>query len=454
MRSRPPIAAPLLALLALAGCSKTSAPPPVAPPPPPPPQISVVSPAPRSVFVDYLTTIWADFAVPLDPTTVTPQNVYLKIDTVRQPIALTYDVVARRVRIQPLAPLALSTTYTVEFSASLAGADGTPLGAPYLWQFTTTTVRHPANPFPADRGVESPFTSMTWGGNETTPGPLTYEVYAGPDSALVAARGLPYLYRGTRTQFIPTVPWASYAPTFWSVTVENAAAGERANGAVWRFDTPGADAPIDSLVVGSTDYGYRLGSTFTGSCSDVELVTGGNYVSGIAWQLTSPPATTRVAGVSMALSATTAYQDSLPGECTLWATTVGVRCISVVLATPDGTTGVLATGVPIGPRTLSLASDKLSLHVQTAFHFRNLFGYRYQSTKLIHWVAPLSPEVAFRPVFKVYYYTGNGTIGPGPAGPAAPAAPAADGAPIAPGARAARAALARFSRLTHGPIHR
>ena len=52
----------LAALAPLAGCGKKSAPPPTAPAPlPPPPRVSAVFPAPRSVFVDYLTGIWADF---------------------------------------------------------------------------------------------------------------------------------------------------------------------------------------------------------------------------------------------------------------------------------------------------------------------------------------------------------------------------------------------------------
>jgi len=362
-------------------------------------------------------------------------------------------VVTRRVRIQPLAALALSTTYTVEFSANLAGADGTPLGAPYLWQFTTTSVRHPANPYPADRGVESPFTSMAWGGNETTPGPLNYEIYAGPDSALVAARGLPYIYRGTRTQFIPAARWADHAPTFWSITVENPAAGERSNGAVWRFDTPGADAPIDSLVIGNSDFGWRS-AVFSQGCSVAELVTGRGAFAAIGWQLTSPPSTTRLAGFRMDLSSTAAYQDSLAVGCSVFYTTVAVRCANILVANTDAN-GQLATGTLIGPRTVRFQSDPLAIHIQTAVHLRTGFGYRYQSVNTVHFVAPGGNEPAYYPVFKIYYYTGNGTIGPRPAGPAAaPAAPAADAAPIAPGGRAARAAMARFSRLTHGPIHR
>jgi len=445
----------LAALAPLAGCGKKSAAPPTAPAPlPPPPQVSTVFPAPRSVFVDYFTGIWADFAEALDPTTISTQNIYLKVDTVRKPISLSWDAVNRRLYIQPATALALNTTYTVEFSPNLAAADGTPLGATYWWQFTTTSIRHPASPFPADRGVQSPFTTLGFGGNETTPGPLTYEIYAGPDSSLIAARGVPFLYRGTKTLYTPTLRWREHGPTFWSITVENASTSERSNGAVWRFDTPGADAPIDSVDVDLAEWGYRVPGFF-GGCLGTELITGRGDFSGISWQVSFQPQDMKLAGLRMELSATAAYQDSLPGLASVWFTTAPVRCANGLVATTDASSGRLANGVPVGLRTVRFDSDTLDIYVQQALRLRALFGYRYQSVNLIHWVAPRAAEVAFVPMFRLYFFTGNGTIGPGPARPAAapPGAPAG-GRTLAPGGAAVRSDLSRFSRLTRGPIHR
>jgi len=216
---------------------------------------------------------------------------------------------------------------------------------------------------------------------------------------------------------------------------------------VWRFDTPGADAPIDSVNVDLSEWGYRVPGVFAG-CLDVELITGGGIFSGIAWQTIFQPQTLKLAGLRMELSATAAYQDSLPGLASGWMTTVPVRCPNLLVASTDPVAGRLANGAPVGPRTLRFDSDTLDVYVQQAVRLRAQFGYRYQSARLIHWVAPRAPETAFVPVFRLYYFTGNGTIGPGPA---RPAAARAGGRATAPGGGAARS---DFSRLTRGPIHR
>ncbi|HEY6865782.1 MAG TPA: Ig-like domain-containing protein [Candidatus Eisenbacteria bacterium] len=435
MTPRPALAV-LVALVGLSalwgGCSK-STPPPVAPPPPPPPQVVGVSPAPRSTQVAYDADIWVEFADPLDSYSVTPQNVYLKLDTTRIPISVSWDAATRRIHVHPLVLLGLLTTYTVELSPNLLTNQGVPLGTSYFWQFTTTSVRRPSSPFPADRGVESPFSTLTWGGNETTPGTLAYEVYIGPDSAQVAARALPYIYRGARALYLPKVRWPEHSATFWSVTVDNATAGERSNGPVWRFDTPAADAPIDSVSVAASAFGYRrFFSTFVGACQPPELYSGGVYQTGIVWALVQQPQTLRLAGVRMDLSATTAYADSLPGDAGVWLTLGNMSCNSGFgpsAMTTDEVNGHLASGTLIGPRTLRFESDTLIAHIQANIRLHTFYGYIFRAKQLIHYVAPQGFDPAYVPVFKLYYYTGNGTMAPG-----SRAAPAAAGrAPAAPG---------------------
>ena len=395
---------PLLALAVLAGCSKQESAPPLAPEPPPPPVVRAMAPEPRSVFVDYQTEIWAEFAEPLDPSTVTTENVYLKVDTRRQSIDVTWDPATLRVLIHPLTTLALFTTYTVEFSPNLAAADGTPLGTAYRWQFTTTSVRHPSTPYPLNRSIDSPYTALSFGGNETTPGSLVYEVYTGPDSAVVAARSLPYLYRGNRTFYLPRTRWAEHAANFWSVTVENTTVGERSNGAVWRFDTPAADVPVDSISVAALEWGYRRGSFFSGACSSPELFTGDNYFAGIGWAVVQQPQTLKLAGARMELSATTAYQGVLPGGAGLWLTNNFVRCSNGLVAATDETNGLLATAEKVGPRTVRYESDPLAIHLQASIRLRTFYGYLYRSTTPLHFVAPQGAEPGFVPVLKLYVY--------------------------------------------------
>ena len=409
----------LLAALALAGCNKRAAVTTAPSAAPPPPVIGAVSPAPRSTFTAYDADIWAEFNVDLNPLSVNTRDVYLKLDTVRLPITVRWEAATRRIHVQPLVTLALLTTYTVELSPNLVTIQGVPLGSAYRWQFTTTSVRRSSSPFPADRAVESPFTTMSWGGNETTPGSLTYEVYAGQDSVAVAARTDPFVYRGTRTLFLPKVRWHEHGPTFWSVTVDNATAKERSNGAVWRFDTPGADAPIDSVLVPCNIFGYRRFNSTQGACTPAELLAGGGYFCGLVWSTNLQPQTLRLADVRMDLTATPLYADSLPGDVSAWLTIAGMGCGFSVLTSflTDEVNGHLATGALIGPRTVRFHTDTLLTHLQAAIRLRSYFGYLFRARQAIHFESPLGVEPAAAPVLMLYYFTGNGTLSR--AGPAA-----------------------------------
>ena len=413
----------VLGALALAGCTKNASVTPLAPAPPPPPSVSAVSPAPRSTFTAYDADIWAAFAEDLNPLSVTTRNVYLKLDTARIPISVSWEAAMRRIHVRPLVLLALLTTYTVELSPNLTTMQGVPLETPYRWQFTTTSVRHPSAPFPSDRSVESPFTTLTWGGNEATPGSLTYEVYLGPDSALVAARNLPFIYRGTRPLVLPKTRWPEHGASFWSVTIDNATAHERSNGPVWRFDTPGADAPIDSVVVGVSVFGDRKTGTSIGGCGPAELLAGGGYFTGIVWALVQQPQDLRLAGVRMDLTSTPFYADSLPGGVSVWLTTATMACGNALQTfVTDEVNGHLASGALIGPRTVRFETDTLIAHIQAAIRLRSYYGYLFRSKQLIHFESPQGAEPAAAPVFKLYYYTGNGIMaGAWPAGPRASA---------------------------------
>ena len=434
------LAAPVVALAVLGACSKSSPPPVVAPAPPTPPIVSAMNPAPRSVFVAYDTDIWVEFSQGLDPATVTTKNVYLKIDTVRQPITVVWDAATRRIHIRPQAVLALLTAYTVELSENIRSDTGAPLSGGFFWQFTTTSVRHPSSPFPPDSAVQSPFTSVSWSGNQSTPGTLAYELYAAADSAAVASRAIPYLYRGSKTLVVPQVRWTEHGTTFWSVTVENQTVGERSNGPVWRFETPAADAPIDSLLVPANLWGYRRVGAAAGGCSPVEILTGPGYAGGIIWQLAAVDPALRLAGVRMDLSATPPYADSLPGGAGVWLTLAGMTCTCTgYLCVPvlgsfatDEANGHLAIGALIGPRTLRFESDTLIAHVQAAVRLKTFFGYLFRAARPIHYESPQGNEPAMAPVFKLYYYTGNGTL---QAQASARPAAAADTLAPPPGAR-------------------
>jgi hypothetical protein len=406
-----------LGLLALGACGKGGSNVTGPPPAPPPPGIVAVFPAPRSVFVDYLSDIWAEFDQPLDPLTVNAKTVYLKIDTARLPVSVAYDSATRRVHVRPLVTLALLTTYTVELSANVRDVSGQPFTGGYLWQFTTQSVRHPSNPFPVDRGLDSPFVTVNWGGNETTAGPIVNEVYAGTDSAAVAARTTPLLYRGARTQYTPRIRWSSSGPCFWSITVENQTSGERYKGPVWRFDTPDPSVPLDSIDVSIIDFGYQSITPARTFCLANEVVTGSNYKSYMSW---TPPSNARLAAARLLLSSTTASQDSLPGGAAVYGATSVPSCGFRVGGSPD-LSQPLAVGRSVGPRTLAFDDDYFVAFLEAGGRRSGFPGYFLGSTKTVHFVSPNGSETAYVPSLRIWMYH----LTPGPAARATPVAAAA-----------------------------
>ena len=100
-----------LGLIAIAGCSEETAAP--LAPAPLPPEIVEVYPPPRSTAIPYETTIWFRFKTPIVPTSVNPQTVFLKIDTKRIPVNVSFSDSNRVVTLRPLSDLELRRTHTV-----------------------------------------------------------------------------------------------------------------------------------------------------------------------------------------------------------------------------------------------------------------------------------------------------------------------------------------------------
>src|SRR5262249_37832732 len=115
----------LVLVTALSGCSKHATEPTAVAPPAAPPELLSSQPAPRATGVIYDAEIWAQFSRPLDPRTIGPTSVFLKLDGQRVPLAVGYDALSRRNIIRPAATLELQRTYTAEFSTAVHGLDGT-----------------------------------------------------------------------------------------------------------------------------------------------------------------------------------------------------------------------------------------------------------------------------------------------------------------------------------------
>lgn len=421
-----------------------------------PPQVTAVSPAPRAAFVLYdSTAIWAEFATALDSATVSPLNVYLKVDTRRIPVAVSWEAARRRVHVTPLVVLDLNQTYTVELSPSLSTADGVPLGQKYFWQFTTNSLRRPVSPAPAaGTAGESPFAPLRWGGNETT-GPVSYEVYTGDDSTAVAERRVSLLYSGTAAIFVPRTRWTQGATTWWAVTAVNLVTHEILRGPAWRFGVLAASTPVDSAVSASLFAGYayldNLGRNRT-ACSTDDFSCGPSMNGGARWDFGAFPTSAKLAGARLELWAYPGYEDTLAqSTVTAWYALASWLCTqSAVGGIPrtDERDGRLATGVLVEPGRLRLESDALAAHLQATIRYGAFYGYVLRANRAVRFASPIHQNLGRRPLLRLYFYrsgapapadaasgTRTGARGAGAAARVRKPARGPNGGPAAPSSR-------------------
>lgn len=292
----------------------------IAPPSPLPPTIEAVFPAPRAIGIDFDTQIWAQFREPLDRTTVNDHTVFLKVDTRRLSAAVSYDTTLHRIRIVPLEALLLRRTHTIEISAQVRSAAGAPLQDGYDWQFTTVGVHIPVLRGPLDRDVdESPVAALVWQGTGVDAGPVSYDVYAGSDSVLVAGQvGVPWSITRAQTAYART-PWSLGEVVYWSVRATNVQTGERRSGPVWSFRVLPAGWPIDTLSIPLSHWGYVDNRVMVGQVCQGQLRVGPDYLTGAQWRFANIPSTRRIASARWIMSVTSANPDPVGRGPSVWA---------------------------------------------------------------------------------------------------------------------------------------
>ena len=277
--------APILAVLALFGCGGRT----VAPSSPAvhPPEVVAVSPEPDSRGVAEDPEIWIQFAADLDTTTLDDRHITLFLDTQRIPAALGWEAAERRVRLRPRAPLALGRTHTVRVSADLRARDGAAFGHEWSWQFRIAAVGSPRHPWPADGTVgESPFVALAWDSVRSVAGAVLFDVYAGSDSAAIAARSTTPLGQTARALWLPRATWRTSRTVYWAVSVRDRASGDTMKGPVWRFDTVPASTPIDSVELPPFDWMTYDVSVDTLMCLGPAMyVGGGRFRTALRWSL-------------------------------------------------------------------------------------------------------------------------------------------------------------------------
>ncbi len=371
------------------------------------PAVLRVFPPPLSTFVRYDTAVlWARFEEPLDSTTVNARNVFLKIDEGRYPITVAWDPDSNRILIRPRDPLLLMQTYTVELSSNLRSAGGVPLGQTYRWQFTTNSLRDLSSPRPADGATgESPFAMLAWSGNEGLT--VGYDLYAGADSAAVAARTLPPVVHLSGNLWLPRSRWPTATRNWWCLTATNWVTGEMLQGPVWRFDTVDpAAARVDSIILPAERWGWatRILPSRT-DCVRFEFISGPGYTCAIAWGLAGQPA--RLADARIVLSTTEAYAGALPTDVALLGMSRDFEDCTINFTGPpdaDDVLGRLATGAATAPRTLVFSSDLLTAHLEASTRYGNFRGYMLRSYAEVRYVSPTGLETDRWPALVLYYY--------------------------------------------------
>lgn len=388
-------AAAVLALFAGTSCSSrhdVAAPEPG----PVPPQVVETFPAAGSERVPYdVPELWVRFAEPLDSSTVTASNVFLKLYTERKSVAVRWDAATQRIVIRPMAPLALSESYTVELRPQLRTSSGMTLGAVYGWQFTVTGLRRIEHPYPADSASDAtPFTPLTWDRTESGAGTIQYDLYAGLDSAAVAARTVPPLTLGVPEyiRYEGPFPWSQRV--YWSVTARNLTRGERVDGPLWRFDTARRDAPVDSVTIPASSYAFyelRTGRSF---CNENRLLFGRSNYAVAAWNVSAvqPGARVAAARIRMGLAIGTVVPVS-----SISSTAQSVRRSSCDYPGMPAPLTFLSVSTTVPGSAIYYASDALTAHI-AAMHqgLASAQGFRLEGSGDATYLVP--------PTMVLYFY--------------------------------------------------
>ncbi len=392
-----------------AGCSEKVTP--VAPHVNLPPEAVTMFPAPRATGVFYDTSIWAQFDRELDAASVDTFSVYLKLDTRRQPVTVTYQPIVRRVLIVPRGPLELGRMYTVEVSARVRTQDGDSLGAPLRWQFTTNTLRRLVYEWPAEGALEGPHVMLQWGGNGAASNNILYEVHASSDSAAVANRTFAPLQTHAYLNYLPRIAWESGRRTFWSVTAINLTSGERLSGGVRSFEVYPADAPVDSMVVPIADYGGAGSNNRVQFCGAATLPTGPSYNAGMRWSLNGERPWLRVADARLTMYASTISAGTVGSAGTqLWyAQNPWNACLFTLNGIPyTESNGLVATAVVNGLRA-EYREPALAAFTEAAGRWGNWHGVLFRGNANVTWDY-LTPGVP-GPELTVWYYRTPSTPG-------------------------------------------
>jgi hypothetical protein len=102
-----------------------------------PPTVVDRAPAAGATGVAVGAGVTATFSTAMDPTSITTSSFTLAGPSGNVAGTVTYDSTTKTATMSPAAALSYSTTYTATVAGTVHASDGTPLGSPATWTFTT-----------------------------------------------------------------------------------------------------------------------------------------------------------------------------------------------------------------------------------------------------------------------------------------------------------------------------
>lgn len=395
-----------LAALLAAGCSKT---PPSAPEPAPPVDaVRSVTPPARATGVLYDSGIEIEFVPPIKPGSIDSTTVFMKLDTARYPVTLSYDPASHVLRIVPRFRVQLKRTYTIEITPRVLTTSGAPaVPGGYFWQFTTNTVRRPVAQTPAD-GVtyESPHARLGWDPTDTGVGSVTYDVYVSDDSLALASGAVPRLMRTARPYYIPSASWGFEHRVYWRVDAINLTSGEALGGAVARFVTLPSDTPIDSTIAPLDRWGYYRRSFGATACSPSSMpCTGpGDFNGALTWSFAAAPEPLCLARAHLELQSNTlnwaSRRPAIYFSRNPWSS-----CAMLSLSNPSpDPAGELAVGGPgYGLDWTKFTSDYFTAYIEATARYQDTMALQLVANANLTYTTS-SPVDRYRGALMLYYY--------------------------------------------------
>jgi hypothetical protein len=340
---------------------------------------------------------------------VNDHTVFLKIETVRQPITVVYQAAARRIQLFPLQPLRLRANYTVELAPGVSTAEGHPLGQKVLWQFTVSSLIGPDPTGPSGGAVyESPYCALTWSASSGLEADVSCEVYAGTDSTAIATRRVAPIGVTRKAYYLPAVPWKQATRYFWAVSATNSRTGFRLVGRTASFSTVPFSSRIDSMVVAASEWAYlhwdaAIPENRFLACRPESLTSGPLNVCEMRWPLKNIPQPLRLAGavLTMRMSPIGDNSPSIWGARSTWGT-CALNYPGPPFADDDAK---LADGVRVGAtNVLRYESGLFTAHLEASARFSGFSGYVLRSSGDQTYGSPNSLNGAIRPTLRLYYY--------------------------------------------------